>query len=593
MITMNVMGTKPTFDVFGLGSSLVDVTIRTRRRQLGSFGLQENEQKFVDADEARRTLAKITRYEKTVRVGGSVRNTMQGLSLFGERTAMFATVGQDRYGRLVRDDLKTHHIEDRLFVVQTTTGFCLVFVTEHGERSMITFGGDENEVATNVLPADDIRQAKILYSSAYLFNSLNGPRFFEDSFSAASCAGTIVAFDLADPKVVRENQGRIWRLIDDGVIDILLGNSLELENLFGMSVTDAIPKMRETVPLVVAKLGARGAIVVTKGDIYNIPPCNNKVEDTTGAGDMFAAAFLHGLLRNYPVDVCGHLGALVAGDCIGHLGVRLSENIVEQVRSLLVAHGVTERMEGLDRAEWLDNFKTRYADERGQNNYKRQGIVQICGIRSLCEAKILLAIGATMIAFPLCLPVHREDVTSDEAAEIISELARDRCVLITYLERCEDIVALAQKIGVKNIQLHGEISVDEIKKLRAKDRGFLIVKSLIVKPDADFEELAGMIALYGEHVDAFIIDTFDPQTGASGATGKTHDWSLSRKLVEISPKPVLLAGGLNPDNVYQAILTVRPAGVTVHTGVESADGNKDSALVNRFVEEVRRGFGGG
>jgi len=89
-------------------------------------------------------------------------------------------------------------------------------------------------------------------------------------------------------------------------------------------------------------------------------------------------------------------------------------------------------------------------------------------------------------------------------------------------------------------------------------------------------------------VDAFITDTFDPATGASGATGRTHDWNISRRLVEISRRPVLLAGGLAPDNVAEAIRRVRPAGVDSHTGVEDSAGRKDRDKVSRFVAEARR-----
>jgi phosphoribosylanthranilate isomerase len=84
-------------------------------------------------------------------------------------------------------------------------------------------------------------------------------------------------------------------------------------------------------------------------------------------------------------------------------------------------------------------------------------------------------------------------------------------------------------------------------------------------------------------VDAFITDTYDPTTGRSGATGKTHAWGVSRRLVELSPKPVILAGGLTPENVRAAVLAVRPAGVDVHTGVEGPDGRKAPRLVEHFV----------
>jgi phosphoribosylanthranilate isomerase len=91
-------------------------------------------------------------------------------------------------------------------------------------------------------------------------------------------------------------------------------------------------------------------------------------------------------------------------------------------------------------------------------------------------------------------------------------------------------------------------------------------------------------------VDAYITDTFDPETGASGATGKTHDWRVSRRVVGQSPRPVILAGGLTPANVRDAILAVRPAGVDAHTGLEDASGRKSGEKVKKFVGGAREAF---
>ena len=116
-----------------------------------------------------------------------------------------------------------------------------------------------------------------------------------------------------------------------------------------------------------------------------------------------------------------------------------------------------------------------------------------------------------------------------------------------------------------------------------------IIKSLVVAGD-NYYTLEKIVFTISPFVDAFITDTFDPATGASGATGKTHDWSISKKLVGISSKPVIIAGGLNPSNVRQAILEIHPAGVDVHTGVEDKYGRKDLELVNAFVAESKKGF---
>jgi phosphoribosylanthranilate isomerase len=106
----------------------------------------------------------------------------------------------------------------------------------------------------------------------------------------------------------------------------------------------------------------------------------------------------------------------------------------------------------------------------------------------------------------------------------------------------------------------------------------------------NFLELENMVYSLSKWIDIFITDTYDPSTGASGATGKTHDWNISRRLIEISPKPVILAGGLNPSNVREAILATNPAGVDVHTGIESANGRKERDLTLKFITESREAF---
>jgi phosphoribosylanthranilate isomerase len=219
-----------------------------------------------------------------------------------------------------------------------------------------------------------------------------------------------------------------------------------------------------------------------------------------------------------------------------------------------------------------------------------QGIVQIAGVADRAEAMMLVEAGVHQIGFPLGLPVHREDISAGEAAKIIRLLEPPAsAVLITYLNRAEEILEISKKIGVRKVQLHGRISLAEIVRLKSIAPDLTVIKSLIVGSD-NLAELEASVAGFSFHCDAFIIDTYDPATGACGATGKVHDWDISRRLRDISPKPVMLAGGLNPDNVCKAIAHVRPAGVDAHTGVEGSDGRKDAVLVRTFVREALAAF---
>ncbi len=217
-------------------------------------------------------------------------------------------------------------------------------------------------------------------------------------------------------------------------------------------------------------------------------------------------------------------------------------------------------------------------------------MIQIAGVKDQAEALMLVSAGVTHLGFPLHLAVHREDLGDRQAAAIVALLKPPvEAVLITYLNKADAVRRLCRTLGVRTVQLHGDISLAELSRLRQSAPDLAVIKSLIVR-GKDTGELFASLSRYQPLVDAFITDTWDQETGACGATGKVHDWSVSRALVEYSSRPVILAGGMGPENVRRAILDVRPAGVDSHTGVEGPDGRKDFGKVRTFVAEARAAF---
>jgi len=219
-----------------------------------------------------------------------------------------------------------------------------------------------------------------------------------------------------------------------------------------------------------------------------------------------------------------------------------------------------------------------------------QNLIQIAGVIDAAEAEMLQQCGVRYLGFPLRLPVHREDLTEEEAAAIIKSLAPPIFgVQITYIHQASEIAALCHALGARIVQLHGDIGRDEVKRLKTLAPSLTVIKSLVVGMRDD-KALEAMARELSPLVDAFITDTFDPKTGASGATGKIHDWHVSRHLVEVVDRPVILAGGLTPENVKRAILEVRPAGVDSHTGVEDSSGRKSRDKVRKFLSEAQEAF---
>ncbi|MDR0993831.1 MAG: phosphoribosylanthranilate isomerase [Verrucomicrobiota bacterium] len=220
----------------------------------------------------------------------------------------------------------------------------------------------------------------------------------------------------------------------------------------------------------------------------------------------------------------------------------------------------------------------------------QEPIIQVAGVMDALEADLLMEAGVRYLGFPLRLTVNKEDLTEMEAAQLIHSLPDEvNGVLITYLSTATETLDFCRELGVRVVQLHGPIPTEELADIKRRNSRLQVFKSLVVR-EGNEEDLRRLVEETAPWVDAYITDTFNPTTGQEGATGLTHDWSISRRLVEWSPRPVILAGGLTAENVAEAIRIVRPAGVDAHTGVEGPDGRKEATKVQNFVASARAAF---
>jgi len=218
------------------------------------------------------------------------------------------------------------------------------------------------------------------------------------------------------------------------------------------------------------------------------------------------------------------------------------------------------------------------------------GLIQVAGIIDRAEAAMLCEAGVDWLGFPLRLPSKKEDLTEADAIDVIASIRPPhKGVVITYLTEAEQISAFCAELGVRTVQLHGDVPADQLRSLKRIDPELYVLKSLVVQED-NADSLVKTVEEVADWVDMFITDSFNPKTGAKGATGMVHDWRVSAELVRLSPKPLMLAGGLNADNVADAIDQVRPAAVDAHTGLEGPDGRKDPEKVRRFVDQSRQAF---
>ena len=210
-------------------------------------------------------------------------------------------------------------------------------------------------------------------------------------------------------------------------------------------------------------------------------------------------------------------------------------------------------------------------------------LVKICGITDIETARAVASLGADMLGFHVDLHHSRNPLTRDMVAKIVSELPLTcSAVLVTSATDPEKIAQLVKDTGVTAVQLHGDM--EEMGKLKSELPHIKLYKVVNVFDESAVDEAKS----YEGIADALVLDSAIKETGQRGGTGKTHDWNISRKIVESTSLPVILAGGLNPENVAEAIRKVRPYAVDGNSGVSNPDGTKNLEKVKLFVERAKQ-----
>lgn len=212
--------------------------------------------------------------------------------------------------------------------------------------------------------------------------------------------------------------------------------------------------------------------------------------------------------------------------------------------------------------------------------------VKICGIQCLEDALLAVRLGADAIGLLVGQRHTSSDFLTPESARAITAALPPFCasVLVTHLNTTDEIAKLVETVQPNTIQLHGQSSPQVARDLRSLFPHLKLVQAIHMTDESSLQDAQP----FEEVVDAILTDSVNQQTGQVGGTGLTHDWGLSRRLVETNSLPVILAGGLNPDNVAEAIAAVRPFGVDVNSGVKDSNGRKHSAKLAKFIETAKQ-----
>lgn len=316
----------PQYDIVAIGNAIVDVLAQTDDAFIAEEGMAKGTMQLLfSTEEAEALYAKMGVGREVS--GGSAANTVAGVAALGGKAGFIGQVADDQLGAVFAHDIRAQGVAFDTVArteAEPTTARCLIFVTPDGQRTMNTYLGASQFLPAAALDADLIQAGAILYLEGYLWDPAEPRAAMRKAIELARGAGRKVAFTLSDTFCISRHRDDFVKLLEDGDVDILFANEAEIMSLnetedFEAAVAATAPK----VPLLVVTRSEKGALAIAGGERVEVAaePID-KVVDTTGAGDLFAAGFLTGQAQGRSVRDSLTLGAMCAAEIISHYGAR-------------------------------------------------------------------------------------------------------------------------------------------------------------------------------------------------------------------------------------------------------------------------------
>ena len=307
--------------ILGIGNAIVDVICKVDENFINQNGLTKSTMKLIFDESEFKNLLNNLKIEKTVS-GGSVANSIVGIAQLGNKVGFIGKVSDDDFGSKYEEGLKKENVEYFYSKKkeELPTGTCLILVTPDSERTMCTFLGTAGKINENDVNSDAIRKSEIIFLEGYLWDEGEPKKAFDKAISNAKK----VAMSLSDQFCVDRHKPHFLELVKNK-LDVTFANEQEISSLIEAKNFDEVVNFSKQLnKLIVITRGEKGAIAI-KGE--NIIECgvnkNLKIVDLTGAGDLFAAGFLHGYVNNLSIEESLNKGTEMSSKVIQQIGARL------------------------------------------------------------------------------------------------------------------------------------------------------------------------------------------------------------------------------------------------------------------------------
>jgi len=322
-----------TYDVTAVGNAIVDIVAQVEPSVIEAVDLPKGAMSLIDLPQSKAIYEKLG--PTTESSGGSAGNTIAALAALGRSASFIGRVRDDQFGEVYAHDMTTI---GATFAAKPRedgeeTGRCMVMVTPDADRTMATYLGTATDLGPEDLDETAITEAGVLYLEGYLWDKPAAKDAFRHAMDLAHKSERRVALSLSDPFCVERHRDSFKEIVVDSV-DILFANSDELLSLMETDDFDAaISAVADQVAVVAITRSEKGATVITGGVRVDVPADKvEKLVDTTGAGDLFAAGFLNGVALGESPETCGKMGCAAAGVIIQQLGARCGPELVARFK---------------------------------------------------------------------------------------------------------------------------------------------------------------------------------------------------------------------------------------------------------------------
>jgi sugar/nucleoside kinase (ribokinase family) len=315
--------------VLGMGNALVDILTRMDNDSLlKELQLPKGSMQLVDNEMALKILKQTNHLSKQKASGGSAANIIHGLASLGVPTGFLGKIGNDEVGEFFLNDMVQNHINPVLHKSKNSTGQAIALISPDSERTFATFLGAAVELSELDISDDDFKSYDYLHIEGYL---VQNRALIRKAVETAKKCNLTVSLDLASYNVVEHNL-EFLKEITERYVDILFANEEEAKAFTGKIDVEALNEMASSCRIAILKQGPKGSLIQQGSHIDRVGVIKAKSIDTTGAGDLYAAGFLYGLINKYPLSKCGQIGAILSGHVIEIIGSKMNLSIWDKIK---------------------------------------------------------------------------------------------------------------------------------------------------------------------------------------------------------------------------------------------------------------------